>query len=305
MHAALLRLALIAVLPAGPVAKSGAAEPSIFDVHLHYTWSQAEVTSPEQAIRTLEDQGIGKAVVIGTPPELALALNRRAPQRIIPLFGPYRAGGEKLSWQYREALVDEARTALASGAYRGIGELHLIGGMATHWRRSPVFAGLLQLAREFDVPLMLHTEFNTNGPTLEICGGNPGVRILLAHAGAVLPPEQVAGVLRRCPNIWMDLAARDPWRYIGNPITDDDGKLLPDWERLILAFPKRFMIGADTVWPVDRASSWDVADTGWQELGRFIAFHRRWTGFLPADIARDLRWNNAADFFGGGRVAEP
>jgi hypothetical protein len=97
----------------------------------------------------------------------------------------------------------------------------------------------------------------------------------------------------------VDLAARDPWRYVRNPITDAEGRLLPEWERLIRAFPKRFMIGADTVWPVDRGASWDIADTGWQELGRFIGFHRQWMGFLPEEIAKDIRWNNAANFFGG------
>lgn len=295
-------VAIAFLLTGWPVRASEA--PPIFDVHLHYTWSQAEVTSPERALGYLQEHGIDKAVVIGTPPELALELYRRAPRRIIAFFGPYRAGGEKLSWQFRDALVDEAREALSNGPYRGIGELHLIGGMATDWRRSRVFAGLLDLAREFDVPVMLHTEYNTTTPTLEICEGNPEVRLLLAHAGAVLSPEQVALVLRRCPNVWMDLAARDPWRYVRNPIADDEGRLLPGWERLIHSFPERFMIGADTVWPVDRGASWDIADSGWQELGRFIAFHRRWTGYLPAGIAEDIRWNNAENFFGLDSVVD-
>lgn len=286
-----LSAALLALL-----VSTAAAEAPLFDVHLHYTWSQAEVTTPEQALTLMDEQGIGKAVIIGTPPELALQLYQRAPERIVPFFGPYQRGGEKLSWQFRDALVDEARAGLASGLYRGIGELHLIGGMAVDWRRSRVFVALLKLAEEFQVPMILHTEYTSPAPTLSICENNPGVMLLLAHAGAVLPPDKVELILQRCPNVSMDLAARDPWRYVNHPITDQDGRLLPAWEQLILNYPQRFMIGADTVWPVDHGSSWDIADTGWQELGRFIGFHRRWLSFLPAEVQQDLRWNNAARF---------
>ena len=116
----------------------------------------------------------------------------------------------------------------------------------------------------------------------------------------MLPPDKVALILERCPNVSMDLAARDPWRYMNHPIADADGRLLPAWEQLILQHPTRFMIGGDTVWPVDQGTSWDVADTGWQELGRFIGFHRRWIGFLPAEVQQDLRWNSAERFFAAG-----
>lgn len=145
--------------------------------------------------------------------------------------------------------------------------------------------------------VQLHTEYSSPEPTLDICRSNPGVRLLLAHAGAVLPSAAVRQILEACPNVSMDLAARDPWRYVNHPITDRQGRLLPAWDALVRDYPDRFMVGADTVWPVDHGTSWDIADTGWQELGRFIGFHRRWLGFLPEAVAAKLRWDNAAAFF--------
>ena len=57
------------------------------------------------------------------------------------------------------------------------------------------------------------------------------------------------------------------------------------------------MVGSDPVWPVDRLNPWDEPDSGWQELPRFIAFHRQWLDQLPADAARAIRWDNANRFF--------
>lgn len=274
-----------------------AADAPLFDVHTHYKWDQAEITTPQQALAFLDAAGVQRAVVIGTPARLALRLKELAPERIVAFYGPYLVGGEKLAWQFRKSLVDEVRAGLESGHYDGIGELHLIGGQATRWNRSEVFLELLALARSHDVPLMVHTEYASIEPTVSMCRGNPDNRFLLAHAGAVLPPSQVGRILDACPNVVMDLAARDPWRYVSNPITDADGALLPGWRALLLRYPERFMVGSDTVWPVDKVSSWDEADSGWQEMHRFIDFHRRWLSTLPEAVAHAIRWHNAERFF--------
>ena len=287
---------LLLLLPVFHGSGAQAGQP-FFDVHTHYKWDQAEVTSPRQALDYLDQAGVTRAVVIGTPAGLALELKKLAPERIVVLYGPYVTGGEKLTWQYRRRLVDEVRAGLRSGQYQGIGELHLIGGMATRWNRGPVFPELLALALEQDVPLMLHTEYASIKPTVEMCRANPKNRFLLAHAGAVLPPSKVAKILDACPNVQMDLAARDPWRYISHPISDESGSLLPEWRDLILRYADRFMVGSDTVWPVDKGSSWDEADSGWQELHRFVAFHRRWLADLPEETRQAIAWGNAERFF--------
>jgi predicted TIM-barrel fold metal-dependent hydrolase len=153
------------------------------------------------------------------------------------------------------------------------------------------------MAAQFDVPLLLHTELSRPDYMEGLCRAQPGTRILWAHAGAVLTPQQVSDVMTRCPNVWVELSARDPWRFINNPMSDPDGALLPPWRALIEAFPERFMIGSDPVWPVENLDSWDQADTGWQEYRRFIDFHRAWMSRLPPELEQKVRLTNALAFF--------
>lgn len=293
LSAGLLAAAATTALP-----DEAGAPPPIADAHLHYKWNQAEVTSPEEAVAALRTHGVRLAVVTGTPAERALELQALAPEIVVPIFGAYRGGTDWYGWQGRESLVTEAREALASGAYRGIGELHLIGGFAVRWQRSQVLKSLLALAAEYDVPVLIHTEFSRAEPTLSICTANPDNRLVLAHAGAALPPAEVARVLEACPNVWMDLSARDPWRFVRFPITDPEGQLLPDWESLVLRYPERFVVGSDAVWPVERLDAWDQPDTGWEHIGRFLDFHRRWASFLPPEVERKILLDNALAVYG-------
>ena len=269
----------------------------IADAHLHYKWNQAEVTSPQEAAAALRANNVQLAVVTGTPPSRALELYAEAPEIVVPIFGAYRKGGDWFGWQGRESLVAEARDALENGPYRGIGELHLIGGFAMRWNRSDVLRGLLALTAEHDVPMLIHTEFSRAEPTLSICKANPENRIVLAHAGAALPPAEVRRVLEACSNVWMDLSARDPWRFLRFPISGEAGRLLPEWEALVVAYPDRFIVGSDAVWPVDRLDAWDRADTGWEHIGAFLDFHRRWTSFLPEEVRRKVLLDNAVALF--------
>jgi hypothetical protein len=278
------------------------AQP-VADMHLHYKWTQQEVTTPAAALAVLERENIVMGVVIGTPAELALALQSLAPGRIVPIFSPYREGGDWHRWAYDESTVTRARTALASGRYRGIGELHIIGGFTPAFEKARVLHQLLELAAEFDVPVMLHTEFSRPDYMLKLCRQFPDARIIWAHSGAVLAPAAVERVLERCDNVWGGLGARDPWRFVDHPLADEGGVLLPEWKALLEKYPQRFMTGSDPVWPVDQLDRWDEDDSGWQELGRFWNFHRRWLAQLPDDVARRIGCGNAVDLFGlSGRV---
>ena len=289
-----LRTALLALLFGGAAAHGA---PPLADVHVHYKWSQKEVTAAQQAIRILRDNDIALAVVIGTPAEYALELARLAPQTIVPIWSPYREPADWSRWPFDREVLERARTALAGGHYRGIGELHLIGGFTPDWR-TPVISGLLDLAHEFRVPVLLHTELSGTGYTIGLCRANPDVRILWAHAGAILSAEQVAEVMAACPNVSAELSARDPWRHLANPIADEQGRLLPAWRKLVIEYADRFMIGSDPVWPVEQLNPWDEPDTGWHELPRFLTFHRTWLADLPPREASAIRWENARRFFG-------
>ena len=296
----LARTALcLSLLPAvaGTVRADPVAEPPpLADVHLHYKWNQTDVTTVADALAALEKNRIGLAVVTGTPPELALELAEAAPQTVVPIYGIYRTSGEWSRWPYDEGLLGRARTALESGRYRGIGEVHMIGGFIPRWDH-PTISGLFSLAAEFDVPVLLHTEFSRANYLIGICGAHPQTRILWAHAGTMVPPSEVDRALRTCPNVWVELAARDPWRYVARPVADESNHLLPAWRDLVLRWQDRFMVGSDPVWPVEQLDAWDTPDTGWQEIDRFVGFHRQRLDALPAEAAEKIRWKNARSLF--------
>ncbi len=273
-----------------------AAAP-VVDMHLHYKWSQQDVTTPEAALQALDREQVVLGVVIGTPAELALLLADRAPTRIVPIYSPYRVGGDWYRWASDPEVVSRARSALATGRYYGIGELHLVGGFAPRLTSGSVVSELLQLGEQYAVPVMLHTEFSRPDPMLALCRDHPRTQIIWAHAGAILPPAEVARVLAACDNVMAGLAARDPWRFVDHPITDEQGQLLPEWRALLLRYPDRFMVGSDPVWPVDQLDRWDEADSGWQELDRFWDFHRRWLAQLPDEVAARIGCRNAAALF--------
>jgi len=274
------------------------AQPFVADMHLHYKWTQQDVTTPADALAILEQENIVMGVVIGTPAALALELQSLAPEWIVPVFSPYREGGDWHRWARDEATVTRARTALVSGQYHGIGELHVIGGFAPAFEKAVVLQRLLALAHEFDVPVMIHTEMSRPDFMLAACRQFPDTHILWAHSGAVLEPAAVARVFEHCGNVWGGLGARDPWRFVDNPLTAANGTLLPGWKALLLKYPTRFMAGSDPVWPVDQLDRWDEADSGWQELGRFWTFHRSWLAQLPPAVARQIGCQNAVALFG-------
>ncbi len=272
------------------------SDEPLADVHVHFKWNQAEVTKKEEAIAILRANDIAFAVVIGLPAGYALDLEALAPEMIIPIWSPYRVPTDWSSWSFDKDVLKRAREALDSGRYFGIGELHLMAGFAPDWR-TPVIGGLLDLAAEYDLPLLLHTEIHGTSYLKGLCQAHPQTRILWAHAGGILSADRVAEVIRACPNLWVELSARDPWRYVNNPITGASGALLPEWRALIESVPDRVMVGSDPVWPVEHLDSWDEPDSGWEHYRRFVRFHRQWLGQLEPAVAEKLRIGNARALF--------
>ena len=276
---------------------AGCAEtPPFADVHLHYNWSQLDNLTAAQAVARLHEQNVVLAAVSSTPSDLVLKLREAGGDWILPMFSPYLEGSSRYTWFNDPRVLPAARAALASGDYLGIGEFHLMPGIGVK-RDNKIVVGLIELAIEFDAPLLVHTEASDYRYFLPICQAHPKARFLWAHAGGLLPPEQVAQLMDACNNVWIDMSARDPWRYVMTPIADENGRLLPGWERLMMKHPARFMTGADAVWPVEDKHNWYEADSGWDHLGEYLDFHRRWLSFLPADVEQKIRLDNARVFF--------
>lgn len=266
------------------------------DIHLHYKWNQAEVTSLEKALEILDKNEIELAAVIGTPPELALQFQEKAKGRVFPWYGVYRNPGDWSRWAFDPATLTAAKQAVTDGGYEGIGELHLIGGFVPSWS-TPVISGLLNLSAEQQIPLLLHVEFSRANYLIGLCQHEPKSKLLLAHAGAPMLADEVRRALNACPNLWWELSARDPLRYVDSKITDEKGVLLSEWKSLILDYSDRLMLGSDPVWPVEQLNPWDEPDTGWDQIENFWAAHEGWLAQLPEKIAGDIRLNNAKKFF--------
>ena len=269
------------------------AEP-FADVHLHYNWDQAEVTPPDEAAERLRANDVVLAVASGVPSDQVLDLREAAGDWVVPFFSPYTHPRGRHDWHRRPEVVAKAREALESGRYHGIGEVHFIAGAGPSWDNQ-VFQGLLDLAREYDVPVLIHTESSAAEYFTPVCRANPEVRFQWAHAGARLGPAEVDAVMAACPNVWTELSARDPWRYGG--FADEDGTLSQAWRELLARYPDRFMTGADAVWPPGPVHRWDQADTGWQRLGQLVDYHRRWLDGLPDGLAHKIRVANAREFY--------
>jgi hypothetical protein len=270
--------------------------PRVFDVHLHYSHNQLGVTSAEDAIDILRKQNVVYGVVSSTPPDLALELQKADPDRILPIWRPYLQPGARHNWFNDKRVLPAARTALASGKYYGIGELHMISGLGAT-PKNTILNGLISLGVEYDVPLLIHTETSSHKYFLPLCRNHPRARFLWAHAGSRLDSVEVGTLLKQCKNVWVEFSARDRWHYLDAQIVDGQHQLLPGWQTLIRRYPERFMIGADPVWPIEYLHSWDEPDTGWDRYNDFLNFHRRWLDKLPRKLANGIRYDNAHRFF--------
>lgn len=263
------------------------------DVHLHFNWNQEEVISAEEVIAILRKQNVQLAVVFSRPSKMALKLREAGGDWVIPFWSPYYKAGIKHKWyRYRE-VVTEARKALASGKFYGIGEMHLVSGAGPR-RNNPVVQGLIKLAREFNVPMNVHTDASKHGFFLPICKKNPDVRFIWAHAGGVLQADEVGRLMAKCPNVWVEFSARDPWHY--GDFTDN-GRVSADWVALFNKYPDRFMLGVDPVWNAQQTYRWFEADEGWLHYAKINNYHRQWVAQLGPVLERKIRIDNARKFF--------
>lgn len=269
-------------------------QPPFADIHLHYNWDQKEIIDPATVIERLKAENVVLGVVSSVPSHYALTLRQAAGDWIVPLFSPYITPLHRQSWYLDKAVVEQARAGLESKQYYGIGELHLWSGLPPR-RDNDVLLGLFDLAKEFKVPVLLHTETSDADYIVPLCRRYQQVRILWAHAGGKLGPAEVEKAMVACSNLWVELSARDPWRY--DSLLDGSGKLPSAWIQLITKYSSRFMTGSDPVWAVTRTQRWDQADDGWDHLHKLIQFHRNWLSQLPPDVERKVRLDNARAFF--------
>jgi len=286
--------ALVLFTLAGCGIRPQSSPPGFADIHLHYNYTHAEVIGVEDVLEILRRNNVVLATVSSEPTDLALKLADAGGDWIIPFATPYYKTGNRLNWYLDKQLVDEIRSRLQTGRFGGIGEVHLTAGIGPA-RDNPVFTGLLDLAEEFNLPFLIHTDASDYRYFMPICEKYSHTRFIWAHAGGALQPHQLEPLMQACPNVWLDLAARDPDHY--GQLADDQGKLLPGWREFMTHYQDRIMTGTDPVWNAHQIYRWYEADEGWYHYDDFLRFHRHWLEQLPATVANKIRLTNAQGFF--------
>jgi len=264
------------------------------DTHLHFNWNQEEIISAKEVINILEQHNVSLAVVSSRPSSNALKLRKAGGDWVLPIYSPYYKPGIKHTWYRDPQVLTHAREALSSGQYFGVGEVHLVSGLGPS-RENAIFKGLLQLAKEYDLPVLLHTDSSRFEYLLPICQENKEIRFIWAHAGGILNAEQVDRLMAQCENVWVEMSARDPWHY--GLFTDEALKLLPGWKALFEKYPDRFMTGTDPVWNAHQTYRWYESDEGWSHYGKLNNFHRQWLHQLNPVLEKKIRIDNALRFY--------
>jgi hypothetical protein len=248
----------------------------LFDAHVHYNATDAAHYPPELIIAILDQNNVSHAVVTSNPPDLVKQLQLYTPERIIPLLGVYENADDKENWTQDSSLPARIEDQLQQGGWRGIGELHLTADD----RHSPVFHRIIELAGQYRIPLMLHTDPAVIDTLYEIAPQQP---VIWAHAGTFPCPDLIADYLRRYPALSADLSVRDERIAPGGEISDA-------WYELLITHPDRFMVGIDT-----------FSLSRWKNYGKVAWRIRQWVRQLPEETASKLLYGNAAVLFTGNR----
>jgi hypothetical protein len=261
----------------------------LFDAHLHYN-EEAQTAHPLPDVLARMQRSSVRAIVANSRPNdgtksLAAAKTETAQAgvTVVPFVRLYRNRADYDSWFKDESIyqmvLDELARGTAAGPYKGIGEFHLYdsananGAVAKKLMALADDKGLAVLAHVDDVAIDLLMQ---NTPSK-----GQSTKLIWAHTSiGGASTERVRALLRKYPRLMGELSYRPG-------LTGADGKLSPEWRALVLEFPTRFAIGSDT-WVNQR----------WQYYDELMRGYRVWLGDLPADVARKIGWDNAAQLFG-------
>jgi hypothetical protein len=242
-----------------------AAQPQnlpIIDLHLHLdpSWDMANV------LALLDRVGVVKAGQSPRGPDSVAITFAKASDRFIPVAGdplvglvcPERGGRGQDAWELRvDALLDylsKLEAGLAAKSFKGIGELQLnrMPGSPNFLCRQPADSPLMRrlwgFSAKYRVPLFVHMD-GSDDAIAEIerllASDRAGTWVWL-HSGIFVEPPALRDLLRRHPNLYLELAHRGSVRTLSHSRTlDTKGVLRDDWKKLIEEFPERFFLGSD------------------------------------------------------------
>ncbi len=247
----------------------------IFDAHVHYkqpAWDRYPVAS---IIEMMDRNGVAMGLVSSTPDEGTIMLWNYAPSRIVPELRPYHGAVGSSNWTKAPDMEAYLAKRLEQYPHQGIGEFHI---HSLDINDAPLFRRVIAMAKSRDI--FLHVHSGTE-PVRWLYSLDPTVKIIWAHAGLGASPRDVYALMAEFPTLVADTSLRE-FEILGS-----GDRLNPEWEKIILAFQDRLMVGSDT-WV---NSQWDSYDS-------IIASNRRWLAKLPRAVAEKIAYKNAERLFG-------
>ena len=168
---------------------------------------------------------------------------------ISPERTAYRPQWEKHSGE----LLKQLDTLLATGVYKGIGEISVAHFPSAGFAETdfgvtgPMMIGILELARQYKVPVMVHVESTRMAELSQLLQRFPDVPVIWAHGGYT-PLFLARRMLEQHPNLYYELSARTWPHHPRSPdytILRDGARVWPEWLALIEEKPGRFLVGTD------------------------------------------------------------
>lgn len=251
--------------------------PVIHDAHIHYDADVWQVLPVTDALDMLKEQNIHRALVSATPTEGAEKLYQADPDRVIPMLRPYRNWRHRYYWFKDPDLKSYLLMHLEKAPYRGFGEFHVFGKDAD---TAPVDE-MIALARERK--LVLHPHTDLEGMRI-ILSKASDIVVMWAHGGFDVGLEVLQELLEKHPKFYIELSLREG-------MLDGEQRLTSKWKKLLINYPKRFLVGMDTYKP-----------SRWASLPEIAAESRGWLKQLPDDVAADIARNNLDGLFPKSKI---
>jgi hypothetical protein len=261
----------------------------LLDAHLHYN-DEAQAAHPlPDVLGRMQRSGV-RAIVANSRPNdgtraLAAATSQtaKAGVTVLPFVRLYRNRGDYSTWFQDESIYQMVLAELArgtdAGPYKGIGEFHLYDSQNAN---GLVAKKLMLLAEDKGLAVLAHVDDTAIDLLMaHTLSKGQKAKLIWAHTGiGGVSVARVRELLLKYPPLVGELSYRPG-------LTGADGKLSPEWRALVLEFPTRFVIGSDT-WVNQR----------WQSYEELMRGYRTWLGGLPAEVARQIGWDNAAKMLG-------
>lgn len=247
----------------------------IFDAHVHYKEPAWKPYPVESVIKLMDQNGVAMGLVSSTPDEGTIMLWQHAPNRIVPELRPYHGDAGSSNWTKSPGMSRYLEGRLKKYPHEGIGEFHI---HRLDYSDEPLFRDVIRLAKERDIFLHVHSG---DEPIRWLYSLDPEVKIIWAHAGLSTRAKAVYRLMKEYPDLIADTSLRE-YDILGR-----GERLDPIWEKIVIEFQDRLMVGSDT---------W--VNSQWDDYSDIIASNRLWLSMLPRSVAEKIAYKNAERLFG-------